>query len=118
VLDAADQVAEGGMQLLDDRSAWRLTLGNKKVDLLAVKRTSGLHISRFGLSVLALANEDRNVVDKIGPDHLDVLDNPRDVAEGCLRLLDQVIDGIFRSVAIELPNAIASLFFPTGESGE
>jgi hypothetical protein len=69
-------------------------------------------VARLGFTILAFSDEDPDVFDKIGSHRLNVLNNPSDVAEGCLRFLNEMIDGVFRGVAIVLTDFIASLSLP------
>src|SRR5665811_1154571 len=101
------------MQFFDDGSA-RLNaiLCNEDIDLVAVEWASRPEFARLVLVIVALDDEYADVFDQIGANRLDVLHHPLNVVEGSFRILDQLVDRVFRRIAVELTRFIAPLLLP------
>ena len=87
-------------------------LRDQDVDLVAVEQASRSEFDGLALVIFALDDEHGDIFDQIGANRFDVLEHPRNVVEGGFRILDQLIDGVFRRVAIELAYFVAPLFLP------
>ena len=102
-----------GCKIFDDRrSRRRPILHHQDVDFIAIERTPRPRFYKLVFAVLAFGDEHSDVLDEIGADRLDVLDDARNVGKPRLRFLDLLIDRIFRCFAIELAHLVTPLLLP------
>jgi len=78
VLDAADEIAERGVHLFDDRDRGAgPRVADKSVDLVAVERAAQPAVERLLVLALRLDHEHGDVVDEVAAHRFEVLDHPR-----------------------------------------
>ena len=113
IVDAADEVAERRVKLLDERRAGSAVLRDQQIDLIALERGGLRRIGRLALAALGSGGgEHRHALDQIRAHRLDMLGDARHVGEGGANLLDQMVDRIFGGLAVERPDLVAPLLVP------
>ena len=104
---------EGRVKLFDERRARGAILGDKEVDFISLEGGGRLRwIRRIAFATVALGDENRHVFDKVRSHRFDVLGDAGHVGKGAPNFLDEMIDGIFCGLAVQLPYFVAPLFVP------
>lgn len=114
MLDAAKQIGERGVQLLDDRRAGPLRLRDEHVDLVAPERIADRHLVA-SFAGLLMRQKHRDILDEVGAYPLQVIENLREIGETGLRLLDQMPDRIANCLLIQLAGLGSAFLVPSGD---
>ncbi len=118
MLDTAQQVAEGGVVLVDHRGAIGRIAADQHVHrIMAHRRIANRHMAddlrRGAFAGRLLAGEKRfGVVDHIFLDRRQPFEDRRQVLVGLADLLDQMLDGQPRHLAVDIAQPVAMFAFP------
>ena len=91
VLDAAQQIAQRGMQLFDDRNAgFASGMTDQHIDRVAIERPVNLVVQLRPFVAIALGHEHRDIFDEVRANGLQMRDDFRNIGETRLCGIDKL----------------------------